>query len=58
MITLKNVQKTDLEELIVIENEGFTKEEAATKEAFMERIKVIPHTFIVAEKEGVNSWLY
>jgi len=52
MITLRNVQSTDLEQLLLIENEGFSKEEAATKEAFVERIRLIPDTFIVAEKEG------
>ncbi|MCM3600953.1 GNAT family N-acetyltransferase [Robertmurraya korlensis] len=52
MITLRNVQSTDLEQLLLIENEGFSKEEAATKEAFVERIQLIPDTFIVAEKEG------
>jgi ribosomal protein S18 acetylase RimI-like enzyme len=52
MITLRNVQSTDLEHLLLIENEGFSKEEAATKEAFVERIELIPDTFIVAEKEG------
>jgi ribosomal protein S18 acetylase RimI-like enzyme len=52
MISLRNVQSTDLEQLLVIENEGFSKEEAATKEAFVQRIQLIPDTFIVAEKEG------
>lgn len=52
MITLRNVQATDLEQLLDIENEGFSKEEAATKEAFMERIQLIPDTFIVAKKDG------
>lgn len=52
MITLRNVQSTDLEQLLLIENEGFSKEEAATKDAFVERIQLIPDTFIVAEKEG------
>ena len=52
MISLRNVQITDLEQLILIENEGFSIEEAATKEAFIERIQLIPDTFIVAEKEG------
>ena len=52
MISLRNVQTTDLEQLILIENEGFSIEEAATKEAFIERIQLIPDTFIVAEKEG------
>ena len=52
MVSLRNVQTTDLEQLILIENEGFSIEEAATKEAFIERIQLIPDTFIVAEKEG------
>ncbi|MCV9886312.1 GNAT family N-acetyltransferase [Metabacillus halosaccharovorans] len=53
MITLRNVQTTDLAQLLLIEKEGFPIEEAATKEAFVERIQLIPDTFIVAEKEGV-----
>ena len=52
MISLRNVQITDLEQLLFIESEGFSIEEAATKEAFLERIQLIPDTFIVAEKEG------
>jgi ribosomal protein S18 acetylase RimI-like enzyme len=52
MISLRNVQSTDLEEILFIENEGFSKEEAATKEAFVKRIQLIPDTFIVAEEEG------
>lgn len=52
MISLRNVQTTDLEQLLFIENEGFSIEEAATKEAFVERIRLIADTFIVAEKEG------
>lgn len=52
MISLRNVVLTDLEQLLFIENEGFSIEEAATKEAFLERIQLIPDTFIVAEKEG------
>jgi len=52
MITLRNVKESDIERLLIIENEGFTKEEAATKEAFLERIALIRDTFIVAEKEG------
>ena len=52
MISLRNVQPTDLEQLLVIENEGFSIEEAATKEAMVERIQLIPDTFIVAEREG------
>ena len=52
MISLRNVQNTDLEQLLFIENQGFSIEEAATKEAFVERIQLIADTFIVAEKEG------
>ncbi|MFP9126489.1 GNAT family N-acetyltransferase [Niallia sp. BSM11] len=52
MIQIRNVKETDLERLLTIENEGFTKEEAATKEAFLERIALIKDTFLVAEKEG------
>src|SRR4051794_23978195 len=52
MITIRNVQTKDLEQLIHIENEGFSIEEAATKEAFVDRIALIADTFIVAECEG------
>lgn len=52
MIQLRNVHIDDLPQLIAIENAGFTPEEAATKEAFIERIHLISDTFIVAEKEG------
>ena len=52
MISLRNVQASDLEQLLLIEGEGFSKEEAATKEAMVERIHKIADTFIVAEKEG------
>jgi len=50
MLTLRTVQLTDLQQLILIENEAFTPEEAATREAFIERIRLIPDTFIVAEQ--------
>ncbi|MEH7238534.1 GNAT family N-acetyltransferase [Bacillus sp. JJ1562] len=52
MISLRNVQATDLEQLLLIENEGFPIEEAATKEAFVGRIQLIADTFMVAEKDG------
>lgn len=41
----------DIKELIHIENLGFTPEEAATEEAMLERIAVIPDSFIVARNE-------
>lgn len=52
MISLRSVQAKDLEQLLLIEREGFSKEEAATKEAMIERIQTIADTFIVAEKDG------
>lgn len=52
MISLRNVTISDLEQLIIIENDGFSKEEAATKKAFEERINLIADTFIVAEEAG------
>ncbi|NMD71240.1 GNAT family N-acetyltransferase [Bacillus sp. DNRA2] len=52
MLTVRNVQATDLEDLLRIENEGFSKEEAATRDAFVQRIQMIADTFIVVEKEG------
>lgn len=52
MISLRQVHISDLEQLLRIENEGFSKEEAATQDAFIKRIELIPDTFIVAEKEG------
>ncbi|SDN62061.1 Ribosomal protein S18 acetylase RimI [Fictibacillus solisalsi] len=52
MIFLRKVLPTDLEQLLVIENEGFSREEAATKEALLERIQRIADTFIVAETKG------
>ncbi|MGO4886216.1 GNAT family N-acetyltransferase [Anaerobacillus sp. MEB173] len=51
-MTLRTVHYNDLEQLLSIENEGFSKEEAATEQAFIERIRLIPDTFIVAEKRG------
>ena len=52
MISLRRVHADDLEKLLLIEDEGFSKEEAATKEAMKERIQAIADTFIVAEKDG------
>ncbi len=49
---MRNVQQTDLEKICKIENEGFSKQEVATKQALMERMKMIPDTFIVAEQQG------
>lgn len=53
MLKIRNVKIEDLPELVVIEHLCFTKEEAATKEAFEKRIQLIPDSFFVAEEDGV-----
>lgn len=52
MLNIRNVKMEDLPELVRIENLCFTKEEAATKEAFEMRIQLIPDSFYVAERDG------
>ena len=52
MLHIRNVKMEDLPQLVGIENLCFTKEEAATKEAFRQRIQLIPDSFFVAEEEG------
>lgn len=53
MLQIRNAKIKDLSELVVIEHLCFTKEEAATKEAFEKRIQLIPDSFFIAEEEGV-----
>ena len=53
MLKIRNVKLEDLPELVVIELLCFTKEEAATKEAFEKRIQFIPDSFFVAEEDGI-----
>lgn len=53
MLKIRNVEIGDLPELVVIEQLCFTKEEAATKEAFEKRIQYISDTFFVAEEKDV-----
>lgn len=53
MLKIRNVNMNDLPELVVIEHLCFTKEEAATKEAFEKRIQMIPDSFFVAEEDGM-----
>jgi ribosomal protein S18 acetylase RimI-like enzyme len=53
MLHIRNVKMEDLSQLIAIENRCFTKEEAATKEAFQRRIQLISDSFFVAEEDGV-----
>lgn len=57
MLNIRNVKIEDLTELITIENLCFTKDEAATKEAFEKRIHLIPDSFFVAEEDGVIAGL-
>lgn len=52
MINIRNVRLEDLSELIEIEQLCFSEEEAATKQAFEKRIKLIPDSFFVAEENG------
>ncbi|MET1249416.1 GNAT family N-acetyltransferase [Sporolactobacillus sp. STCC-11] len=48
---IRQVRINDLEQLISLENTGFTPEEAATKQAFINRIETIPDTFLIAEEK-------
>ncbi len=57
MLKIRNVKMEDLPELVVIENLCFTKEEAATKEAFEKRIQLISDSFFVAEEDGLIAGL-
>jgi ribosomal protein S18 acetylase RimI-like enzyme len=57
VLKIRNVQIADLPELAAIENSCFTKEEAATEEAFKKRIQFISDSFFVAEEEGVIKGL-
>lgn len=50
-ITFDKAREQDLQQIMEIENSGFSKAEAATKESMLERIKIIPDTFIVAYDE-------
>ena len=53
MLKIRNVQMEDLSALVDIENRCFTKDEAATKEAFEKRIQLISDSFFVAEENGI-----
>lgn len=52
MFQFRKVRPEDLSQIIKIENQGFSKEEAATAKALEERINIINDTFIVAEIEN------
>lgn len=49
-MVLRKVTMQDLDQIIALENIGFSPEEAATPEALKLRIEQIQETFIVAEK--------
>lgn len=49
MYHFRTVAMRDLNTILQIENKGFSFEEAASKEALINRINVIKDTFIVAE---------
>jgi ribosomal protein S18 acetylase RimI-like enzyme len=53
MLTIRNVTPNDLPDLVIIEQICFPIEEAATEEAFKQRIQKIPDSFFVAEECGV-----
>jgi ribosomal protein S18 acetylase RimI-like enzyme len=48
----RHVREDDLEQLVRLEKAGFTPEEAATEQAFLNRIKMITDTFLIAEEVG------
>lgn len=50
MLMIRNVNMNDLPTLMKIEHLCFSKEEAATEEAFVKRIQFISDSFFVAEK--------
>jgi ribosomal protein S18 acetylase RimI-like enzyme len=53
MLNIRNVMMKDLPDLVIIEQICFPIEEAATEEAFKQRIQKIPDSFFVAEENGV-----
>lgn len=53
MLTIRNVTMNDLPDLVIIEHICFPIEEAATEEAFKQRIQLIPDSFFVAVECGV-----
>lgn len=52
MMKIRNVTIEDLPKLVGIEQQCFSREEAATEEAFEGRIRRIPDSFFVAEENG------
>ncbi|WP_312095931.1 GNAT family N-acetyltransferase [Niallia sp.] len=50
---IRNAQHNDLVQLLEIENSGFSPAEAATKDAFINRISTISDSFIIIEENGI-----
>ena len=58
MFEFRNAEIADLNQILAIENAGFTTAEAATKDALIDRIHNINDTFIVAlDKEKVAGYI-
>jgi 2-haloacid dehalogenase len=57
LMKIRTVKMDDLAKIEVIENSCFSKEEAATKDAFKQRIQCISDSFFVAEEDGVIKGL-
>jgi ribosomal protein S18 acetylase RimI-like enzyme len=53
MLIIRNVTMNDLPDLVIIEHICFPIEEAASEEAFEQRIRRISDSFFVAEEGGV-----
>lgn len=51
-ITIRNVSPRDLDECFLVENSGFSPEEAASRETIQLRIATFPEGFFVAEMDG------
>lgn len=45
----RSAKASDLDNIMKIENAGFSPEDAASKEAMKQRIEIIPDSFIIAE---------
>lgn len=58
MFEFRNAKITDLNQILDIENAGFTSAEAATKHALIDRINNINDTFIVAlDKDKIAGYI-
>ena len=55
VLQFRQVQQTDLEQIIPLEQAGFTPEEAATEQTLRERAFLITDSFIVAVDDTTNT---